>query len=88
MLQFVIKSTHYDKKHLEEAMKHLKTILTVLLALAMMIPASMGTLAAGDGTDEYLYLRSGYLSEGQVNIVRRARQLVEIQWTPVYDLHQ
>ncbi len=69
-------------------MKHLKTILTVLLALAMMIPASMGTLAAGDGTDEYLYLRSGYLSEGQVNIVRRARQLVEIQWTPVYDLHQ
>lgn len=69
-------------------MKHLKTILTVLLAMVLLFPASMYSLAAGDSTDEYLYLRSGYLSEGQVSIVRRARQLVEIQWTPVYDLHQ
>lgn len=68
-------------------MKYLKTILSVLLVLVMLIPAT-GALAAMDNTEDYLYLRSGELSEGQINIVRRARQLVEIEWTPVYNLFQ
>lgn len=66
-------------------MKHLKTILTVFLALLTLITA-LPVQAADYGEGEYLYLRSGELSEGQINIVRRARQLVEIEWTPVYNL--
>lgn len=66
-------------------MKYLKTILAVALALIMLIP-STGAMAAEENAEGYLYLRSGELSEGQINIVRRARQLVEIEWTPVYNL--
>ena len=68
-------------------MKYVKTILSVLLVLVMLTPAT-GALAAADNPEDYLYLRSGELSEGQVNIVRRARQLVEIEWTPAYNLFQ
>lgn len=67
-------------------MKHFKTILTLFLIAALLIPAGAGVLAADEGAEGYLYLRSGALSEGQVNIVRRARQLVEIEWTPAYNL--
>lgn len=67
-------------------MKHLKTILTVLLIVALLIPAGADVLATDTDTEGYLYLRSGALSEGQINIVRKARQLVEIEWTPVYNL--
>lgn len=68
-------------------MENLKAILSLLLVLAMLIPA-VDIPAAADYTGDYLYLRSGELSEGQINIVRRARQLVEIEWTPVYNLFQ
>lgn len=67
-------------------MKHLKTIITMLLIAALLLPMGTVTLAADEDTMGYLYLRSGQLSEGQINIVRRARQMVEIEWTPVYNL--
>lgn len=67
-------------------MKHLKTIITLLLIAALLMPMGTAALAAEEDTTDYLYLRSGQLSQGQINIVRRARQLVEVEWTPASNI--
>lgn len=70
-------------------MKILKALLGLLLTLALALGA-MGVFADynDDDGNGYLYLNSGYLTEGQVNIVRRARQMIEISWSPIYDRYQ
>lgn len=70
-------------------MNKLRNVLCLILAMLL----ALGTVTAGadySGIDltQYLYQYSGELSEGQINIVKRARQLIEIEWTPLYDVTQ
>lgn len=66
-------------------MRHLRKMLSLLVVLALLSGMTCA-FAAGSGADGgYLYLSSGELTEGQVNIVKRARQLLEVRWSPVCD---
>lgn len=60
-------------------MKKLKRILLLLLALTLVLSIT----AFADGEPD-----SGEISQGQRNIILRARQLMEIQWTPLADRYQ
>jgi len=60
------------------------------IALAIVIAGSSICAYAADaetGTGRTAEIRS-YVSEGQRNIVLRARQLMELEWTPLYDRYQ
>ena len=41
-----------------------------------------------DFSDSYVYEYCEDLSEGQINIMKRARQMLEVRWTPLYDRYQ
>ncbi len=62
-------------------MKKFKRICSFILAFTMLL--SMGVFA-----DEAVPASSGELSQGQRNIILRARQLMEIEWTPLIDRYQ
>jgi len=65
-------------------MKKAKRILSFILAFACLI--SCGAYAAeAESREETVRLEP---SEGQKNIVLRARQLIELEWTPLYDRAQ
>ena len=65
-------------------MKNAKRILSLILALVMLL--SMGAFADGDSSAGSG--SSSELSQGQKNIILRARQLMEIEWTPLVDRYQ
>ena len=56
------------------------------LAVAAMLAAALFCALAVSVSAETLI--SPTLSEGQKNIVKRARQLLEIEWSPIYDRYQ
>ena len=60
------------------------TICALLLTAMLAAPIPARAADAGD----YLYTRCEGLSQGQINIMKRARQLLEIEWTPVQDVTQ
>lgn len=62
-------------------MKKLKRIFSFILVFTMLL--SMGAFA-----DEAAPASTGELSQGQKNIILRARQLMEIKWTPLIDRWQ
>ncbi len=66
-----------------------KRALCLLLMCALVLGVQPVSARGADiDLDEYLYNYSGELTEGQLNIVRRARQLLEIEWTPLHDVTQ
>lgn len=70
-------------------MRSFKKALCVLLICVMVLSVQpVSASRSGINIDEYLYNYSGELTDGQINIVNRARQLLEIEWTPLYDVTQ
>lgn len=66
-------------------MKAFKGMICAVI-LAAMLASALPAAAADMG--DYLYTRCEGLSRGQENIMKRARQLLEIEWTPVEDVTQ
>lgn len=56
-------------------MKVIKKCLSFILILCLLLSTSVSAIAP-------------VLTQGQINIVKRARQLAEIQWTPLQDVYQ
>ena len=63
-------------------MKKTKRLFGFILALTMFISCTIFVRAAGETVPR------SEISQGQKNIVLRARQLVELEWTPLYDRAQ
>lgn len=69
-------------------MRLIKKLLCAALAVCMLCGAAYAGAYNETQVDEYLYMSCEDLTEGQLNIMKRARQLLEIEWTPVYDVWQ
>lgn len=69
-------------------MRSFKRAAALMLALALLIALPAFSASGYEWEDEYVYEYCDDLSEGQLNIMKRARQLLDVEWTPVEDRYQ
>lgn len=69
-------------------MHAIKRAITMVLASAIFMTFPVFLASGYEWEDEYVYEYCNDLSEGQINIMLRARQLLEVEWTPIQDRYQ